>query len=671
MTDLKLERYFIDKDIKSDNNTEKHEKYEVIYNQLKEDVKTLQCFKKTLTVTQNNYPFILKRVNDYTFTGVAIQILQSRYLNEGEDIQEGFARIASYFCDTSNVPLWRYIYENLSSTNILVSSVIARSEDAATATDTTTKGKACLLAVMPKTYNENALMLIWKLCHYLAKGTGVGLCVDNVPKYGSNNYNNIKGGIQDFLNLLSHVNGVRITKRECNFAVYVSIYRDTLYDILNIKHRNKNKLLNIFPAVKLLNIFMEKVKEDKCWYLFDIQESQVLDETKSQEEFQKMYDFFVEKQQYTFKYKARDIFNDIVKNILMTGSPYIIFIDHVNNFNNIKHLGKIKTLNLCSEVTNYCNEKLISTCLLLSINVANFKYSFCSLSELQDFLTKEFDVNFHDDFKVSLDVTSKHCWLYCKVMGFLSTICLNYFLGSSERREIGISPLGVYDAIILSKTDRPLFLCKLILEGIYKGCVLGSMAWCKKTGIRCKNFENSNFSRGQFQFDLRNLSHENISDWSSLKQDVIFYGMANSLLTCQAPTATTSLLADVTPSVTEPQECDFICREHSLRSLSLSYVMKKLFLTNNVQAITLSKKLIGLQLGKKMYKVCLPYIDQSQSVILNGNFSFKDLIDYLIWAYNNKFKTAIYYINLKSTGTSMSYDNTTKKQKDICEPCSL
>lgn len=683
MAYLKLERYFIDNNIQSKIEKKKHEKYENIYNQLKNDVKTLQCFRKTVNIEQTKYPFLLTHINNYIFTGAAIQLLQERYLNKGENIQEGFARIASYFCDNSNVPLWRNIYKCLSATNILVSSVIARYQDTyssscATAAgvdcdeDVTTKGKACLLAVMPEKYNEDALRLMWKLFDYLAKGIGIGLCVDNVPKYGSEGYEYIKGGINEFLDLLSRVNGVRITKRESNFAVYISIYRDTLYDVLNIRQRNKNRLLNVFPAVKIPNMFMKKVRNNEAWYLFDVTESQLLDKTKNEKEFEELYETFVSEQKYTDMYESRKIFKDIIKNILMTGSPYIIFIDNVNKFNNTKHLGKIKTLNLCSEITNYCNEDAISTCLLLSVNVANFKHQWDLVSSLENILSKEFNVNFKDDdFVIELDETSKLCWSYCKVMGFLATVCLNHFLGSSKRREIGVSPLGVYDAIIISKTDHPLFFCKLISESLYKGCVLASVAWSKKFGIRCKNFEYSCFSRGEFQFDLRNLTYKNLSDWNSLKRDVLLYGMANSLLTCQAPTATTSLLADVTPSVTEPHDCcDFICREHSFRSLSLSYVMKNFFIKNNVEMINFSKKLLQLKLSKNLYKVSLPYIDQSQSVILNGNFSSLELMEYLIYAYNNDFKTALYYINLKSTGTSMLYDDT-KKENEICDSCSL
>jgi len=103
---------------------------------------------------------------------------------------------------------------------------------------------------------------------------------------------------------------------------------------------------------------------------------------------------------------------------------------------------------------------------------------------------------------------------------------------------------------------------KTIFEAIYYGAIKMSMELAKENPSKVySSFKGSPFSKGIFQFDMmldvhnkmRNETDSNTKsplvledilsgkfDWDSLRNDVMKYGMVNSLLTSLMPTASTS-----------------------------------------------------------------------------------------------------------------------------------
>ena len=57
---------------------------------------------------------------------------------------------------------------------------------------------------------------------------------------------------------------------------------------------------------------------------------------------------------------------------LETGSPFILFKDHINKCSNQKNLGVIKSSNLCTEIMQYSDAKEYAVCNLASIALGKF-----------------------------------------------------------------------------------------------------------------------------------------------------------------------------------------------------------------------------------------------------------------------------------------------------------
>jgi ribonucleoside-diphosphate reductase alpha chain len=135
---------------------------------------------------------------------------------------------------------------------------------------------------------------------------------------------------------------------------------------------------------------------------------------------------------------------------------------------------------------------------------------------------------------------------------------------SNERhRPIGIGIQGFANLLYKLKIpfDSPAAkeLNSQIMETIYYSAVSESCNLAQVFGSY-QTFPGSPFSKGQFQFDLANVT---VSDarhnWSELKQKVIEYGTRNALLTALMPTASTSNILGNYESF-EPMHSNFFMR---------------------------------------------------------------------------------------------------------------
>jgi ribonucleoside-diphosphate reductase alpha chain len=98
-------------------------------------------------------------------------------------------------------------------------------------------------------------------------------------------------------------------------------------------------------------------------------------------------------------------------------------------------------------------------------------------------------------------------------------------------------------------------LNKDIFETIYFAAITESNFLCKEGLFQpYKFFKGSPMSKGVFQFDMWGMNEDNLSgrwDWNGLKDNVLEYGVCNSLFTAQMPVASS---AKITGSfeMTEP-----------------------------------------------------------------------------------------------------------------------
>lgn len=138
-------------------------------------------------------------------------------------------------------------------------------------------------------------------------------------------------------------------KRNGSFAFYMEPWHSDIFEFLQIRTNTGDENLkcrDLFTALWIPDLFMEKVEKGEDWYLMSPSESTGLTEVYG-DEFNKLYNKYIEEGKYVKKIKARDLFEEITITQIETGMPYVSYKDHANKKTNQKNIGIIKSSNLC------------------------------------------------------------------------------------------------------------------------------------------------------------------------------------------------------------------------------------------------------------------------------------------------------------------------------------
>lgn len=600
---------------------------------------------------------------DFIYTDYGLRTLINRYLKDKEPIQVGMLRIALILIDhknTNNTDDWKMFYDLLSCGFIHTSSILAYADNVDSSNnDLDIKpGEACRLIVADENYDITTLNQINAVCNLVSTGVGVGFGCDKLPLHSSNDVGKIRSGFTAVMQKLDSCNYLSLQTRKPKIAVYIYVFNDTLKISLDFKMPSKQKSFdNVFIGVMIPNYFMYCVANDLEWCFFPGNvkiNGQYLSDVHD-DDFKNLYLEGVKQKLYSYSTKAMTVLNDIISSLLMSGSPYLIFSDNVNAFNNQQHAGPIKTLNLCAEITNYASPKESSSCTLLSVNMAMIGDFSSVFEKIVESLIKRNALDIDSEIKGFKHVEIAR-FAYC--LGYLSTLALNRVLENRDRRELGITPLGVYDMAMICGVD-PIFVASTISEALYKGSIRASCDYFALTKLTCKYYNGSHFERGHPQWWLRNKKEKLQSNWSNIVASMT-RGMSNSMLTAQAPTATTSLLIGVTESITIPSGICMTRESDNGRAGLMVYgLMAKLLsghgLGSNGNDEFVIKNDIDTQIA--MYSVCLPFIDHSQATMFTLPLDRQNVFDLISEAYRLKFKTAIYYISFKQNAPTLKLVN--------------
>jgi ribonucleoside-diphosphate reductase alpha chain len=318
-------------------------------------------------------------------------------------------------------------------------------------------------------------------------------------------------------------------KRKGAFAVYLEPWHADIYDFLDLKKNHGKEELrarDLFYAMWIPDLFMERVKQDGNWSLFCPNEAPGLHDCYGGE-FEALYHKYESEGRARKTIKAQDLWFAILESQIETGTPYILYKDACNMKSNQKNLGTIKSSNLCTEIIEYTSPDEVAVCNLASI----------SLSKFVNEDKKSFD--FEKLYEVTKVITRN----------LNKIIDINYYPVEEARnsnfrhRPIGIGVQGLADAYILMRMpfDSPEAskLNKDIFETIYYAAVEESCAQAEKFG-QYQTFQGSPASQGIFQFDMWGVTPSSRFNWELLKQKVIKTGLRNSLLLAPMPTASTS-----------------------------------------------------------------------------------------------------------------------------------
>nr|AUJ79478.1 putative ribonucleotide reductase large subunit (RR1) [White spot syndrome virus] len=333
-------------------------------------------------------------------------------------------------------------------------------------------------------------------------------------------------------------------KRRGAAAIYISDWHLDVKDFIDCRKNAGNEDLrtrDLFPAIWVSDLFMERVKAGKNWSLMCPHECPGLSDVHG-EEFKALYEKYEAEGKGKEVVKARALFDQINSARIETGTPYVCFKDTINRKSNQENVGIIKSSNLCTEIVQYSDSEETAVCNLASIAVNKFvKYSpIPSLRPYVDYremkrvvkimtrnLDKVIDVNFY-----AVDKTR---------------------ISNMKTRPMGLGVQGLADLFfklrIPFESEEAALINKRIFETIYYGALEASCEIAKEKGETYELFEGSPLSKGIFQFDMGKENIKNrdiyfnslpIHDWEQLRRDIMKYGVHNSMFVAPMPTASTA-----------------------------------------------------------------------------------------------------------------------------------
>ena len=318
-------------------------------------------------------------------------------------------------------------------------------------------------------------------------------------------------------------------KRNGSFAIYLEPWHADIEAFLELKKNHGDEELrarDLFYALWLPDLFMQKVKADEDWALFCPHQCPGLADCYG-EAFQHLYDSYVAAGKAAKMVKARALWYKILDSQMETGTPYLLYKDAANKKSNQQNLGVIKSSNLCCEIIEYSDGQETAVCNLASIALNKFvlpdrTFDYAELHRVTQVVTRNLnkiiDVNFYPTPK-----TQKSNWLH---------------------RPIGIGVQGLADTFALMDlafhSAEARVVNKQIFETMYHAALSSSCTLAQKDGPY-SSFQGSPAAQGQLQFDLWQVDPGTERyDWPALKAAIKQHGLRNSLLLAPMPTASTS-----------------------------------------------------------------------------------------------------------------------------------
>ena len=163
-------------------------------------------------------------------------------------------------------------------------------------------------------------------------------------------------------------------KRNGSFAMYLEPWHADIFEFLELRKNHGNELeraRDLFYALWIPDLFMEKVEKDEEWHLFCPNEAVNLSDYYG-EDFVHKYDSLVQQGLYREIVSARKLWSAILTSQIETGTPYLLYKDACNSKSNQKNLGVIKSSNLCTEIMEYSDKDETAVCNLASISLKKF-----------------------------------------------------------------------------------------------------------------------------------------------------------------------------------------------------------------------------------------------------------------------------------------------------------
>ncbi len=517
---------------------------------------------------------------------------------------------------------------------------------------------------------------------------GIGIHIHNIRSKGSyikgtgGSSNGIVPMLKNFNETAKYVDQGG-GKRKGSFAMYLEPWHADIFDFLELKKnhgKEEFRARDLFYAMWIPDLFMKRVENDENWSLMDPAISDGLSEVYG-DEFDKKYIKYELEGKFVKQIKARDLWNKIIESQIETGTPYMVYKDSINRKTNHQNLGVIKSSNLCAEIAEYSNDEETAVCNLASIGLSKFvsretkKIDYEKIGEITKVITKNIDNIIDQNFYPTKETKKSNM----------------------KNRPIAIGVQGLADVFAILKipfdSEEAKKINREIFETIYYNALDKSIDLAKEKGSY-KTFKGSPMSKGILQFDMWEKENKkkpifsNMFDWDKIRKKIKKYGIRNSLLVAQMPTASTSQILGNNESI-EPFTSNIYLR----RTLSGEFIVMNKYLLDDLIKLNLwndkMKNKLMLENGsiqnideipkkiKDLYKTVweIPqktiidmasergaFVDQTQSMNIHmTDPTFQKITSMHFYGWKSGLKTGMYYLRTQAARDAIKF--TVKKEK--------
>ncbi|KAM3223946.1 hypothetical protein ACQJBY_057373 [Aegilops geniculata] len=541
-------------------------------------------------------------------------------------------------------------------------------------------------------------------CASISKSAGgIGVSIHNVRATGSyiRGTNGTSNGIVPMLRVFNDT--ARYVdqgggKRKGAFAIYLEPWHADIYEFLDLRKnhgKEENRARDLFYALWIPDLFMERVQKNEQWSLFCPSEAPGLADCWG-DEFQNLYNKYEREGKAKKIVSAQSLWFEILKAQIETGTPYMLYKDSCNRKSNQQNLGTIKSSNLCTEIVEFTSPDETAVCNLASIALPRFvrEKGVPIESHPAKLVGSIGSKNRYFDFDKLAEITSIVTWNLNKI------IDINYYPIETARRSnmrhrpIGIGVQGLADTFILLSMpfDSPEAqqLNKDIFETIYYHALKASAEIAAKEGPY-ETYDGCPVSKGILQPDMWNVVPSDRWDWPAIRGMISKVGLRNSLLVAPMPTASTSQILGNNECF-EPYTSNIYSRrvlsgefvvvnKHLLHDLTEMGIWSPVLKNNIIYDDGSVQKITEIPDGlKAIYKTVWEikqktvvdmavdrgcYIDQSQSLNIHMDQANSGKLTSLHFhAWSKGLKTGMYYLRTRAAADAIKFTVDTSLLKD-------
>jgi len=432
-------------------------------------------------------------------------------------------------------------------------------------------------------------------------GGGIGWDWNQIRALGGviDDHKSAAGGVIPFLKITNDIAIAvdQLGTRKGAIATYIEPWHMDVEDFIVLKKNSgeeRRRTHDLFPALWIPDLFMERVLEDGYWTLFDPYEVKDLSELHG-EEFKKRYEEYEHDENTTKeRMKAKDLWKKILTSYFESGSPFLCFKDNANRANPNSHVGHIRSSNLCTEIFQNTNPNYYKIKLEYEDGTIE-TYDETEIIEVDAGQKKKANkvtaldsVNGKRVFiveKEKYDGDTAVCNLASINLGRVNTkediervvptairmldnvIDLNFYplrkvkATNLKSRSIGLGVMGESQMVAESKltwgSNDHLKKIDSVMETISYNAIKSSSDLAIEKGVY-PTFEGSNWSKGIMPHDhtpqaVNALVEKDLFDggydWDALREKVKKDGMRNGYLMAIAPTSSISILVGTTQAI--------------------------------------------------------------------------------------------------------------------------